>query len=147
PGAGCGRLALAVRPCVGLADRDRFLRHLLPLLPDAGAVARRRDGGRADGFPAGADSGPRRLAGLWRARRSPDRAGGRADPGRQPAEPEGGRPAAKLVAAGNPGQAAELDAFLGQGLGFLVAGLAVDAALVALAVVDFARLLGEALAD
>src|SRR2546423_8101419 len=47
----------------------------------------------------------------------------------------------------NPRQAAELDAFLGQRLGFLLAGLAVDAALVALAVVDLARLLGEFVAD
>ena len=48
---------------------------------------------------------------------------------------------------GNPGQAAELDAFVGQRLGLLLAGLAVDAALVALAVVDLARFLGELVAD
>src|SRR5258708_22532752 len=48
-----------------------------------------------------------------------------------------------LVSARAPGQAAELDAFFGQRLGLLVGGLAIDAALVALAVVDLARFLGE----
>src|SRR5262245_43134381 len=59
----------------------------------------------------------------------------------------GGPRSGRLVSARNPGEAAELDAFLGQRLGFLVGGLAVDAALVALAVVDLARLLGELVAD
>src|SRR5882757_8494279 len=53
----------------------------------------------------------------------------------------------RLVPAWDPGQAAELDAFVGQRFGLLVAGLAVDAALVALAVMDLARLLGELAAD
>ena len=52
-----------------------------------------------------------------------------------------------LARESRPGQAAELDAFVGQRFGFLVAGLAVDAALVALAVMDLARLLGELVAD
>src|SRR5258708_36505087 len=53
----------------------------------------------------------------------------------------------RLVPAWDPGQAAELDAFIGQRFGLLVAGLAIDAALVALAVVDLARLLGKLVAD
>src|SRR5688500_2648133 len=52
-----------------------------------------------------------------------------------------------LVPSGNPRQAAELDAFVGQRLGLFVAGLAVDAALVALAVMDLACFLGELVAD
>src|SRR5437868_604265 len=48
-----------------------------------------------------------------------------------------------LVPSWNPRQAAELDALFGQCLGLLVGGLAVDAALVAFAVMDLARLLGE----
>src|SRR5688500_6828476 len=51
------------------------------------------------------------------------------------------------VTARDPRQAAELDAFLGQRLGFLVGGLAVDAALVAFAVMAVARLLGELRTD
>ena len=53
----------------------------------------------------------------------------------------------RLRRRGNPRQAAELDAFVGQRLGLFVAGLAVDAALVALAVMDLARFLGELVAD
>src|SRR5262249_15843300 len=53
----------------------------------------------------------------------------------------------ELVAARNPRQAAELDAFLGQRLCFLFRGLAIDAALVTLAVVDLARFIGELVAD
>src|SRR5215203_2825034 len=51
------------------------------------------------------------------------------------------------IASGNPRQAAELDAFLGQRLGFIIAGLAVYAALVALAVMDLAGFLGELVTD
>ena len=50
--------------------RDRALRHLLALLHDAGAAARRRDDDRADGLPARAAHRRRRLAGLQRAHRS-----------------------------------------------------------------------------
>src|SRR5579859_7059122 len=46
-----------------------------------------------------------------------------------------------------PGQPADLDPFVGQLLGFFVGRLAVDAARVALAVMDLARFLGEAVAD
>ena len=52
-----------------------------------------------------------------------------------------------LVSPRDPGQAAELDALFGQRLGFLVRGLAVDAALVALAIMDLARLVGEFVAN
>src|SRR5260221_7229993 len=51
------------------------------------------------------------------------------------------------VSPRNPRQAAELDALFSQRLGFFLAGFAVDAALVALAVMDLARLFGELVAD
>src|SRR6266851_10435581 len=69
----------------------------------------------------------------------------REGPSTRPFGPWSGR--RSLVPARDPGQAAELDALIGQRVGLLVAGLAIDAALVALAVVDLARLLGELVAD
>src|SRR5215510_13224986 len=59
----------------------------------------------------------------------------------------GGPRSHELIPARNPGQAAEFDAFFGQSLGFFFGGLAVDAALVAFAVMNLARLLGELVAD
>src|SRR3954462_10979667 len=55
--------------------------------------------------------------------------------------------AASGVAWRNPGDLAEFDALLGQFARFLGGRLAIDAARIDLAVMDFARLLGEALAD
>src|SRR6266851_4938096 len=69
----------------------------------------------------------------------------REGPSTRPFGPWSGR--RSLVPARDPGQAAELDALIGQRVGLLVAGLAIDAALVALAVVDLARLIGELVAD
>src|ERR1700730_85324 len=57
------------------------------------------------------------------------------------------RPASRSGVGLDPGDAAELDAFLGKCLRFLAAGLAIDAVRVGLAVMDAARLLGKALAD
>ena len=47
----------------------------------------------------------------------------------------------------DPGNAAELDAFLGQRLRFFVARLAIDAMRIDFAVMNAARLLGKALAE
>ena len=56
------RLAMAVRLCLGLARRDRVLRHVLALLHGAGDAVCRCDRGDADGLPAGSADG-RRSAG------------------------------------------------------------------------------------
>src|ERR1700730_11624634 len=57
------------------------------------------------------------------------------------------RPASRSGVGLDPGDAAELDAFLGKCLRFLATRLAIDAVRVGLAVMDAARLLGKALAD
>src|SRR5260370_25637545 len=54
---------------------------------------------------------------------------------------------ALAVVAGKPGDARKLDAFLGEVTGLVLRGLAIDAAGVALAVVDLARFLGKLVAD
>src|ERR1051325_6434128 len=52
-----------------------------------------------------------------------------------------------VVAIFRPGDAAELDALVLERLGVVIAGLAVDAALVGLALVHLARLVGKARTD
>ena len=74
--------------CLGLDRRDRVLRHVFPLLHGARDAVRRCDRGAADGFPA---RSPHRLGGLadlFRTAGHIHRAGCRADPHRQPLEPE-----------------------------------------------------------
>src|SRR5439155_7311014 len=59
----------------------------------------------------------------------------------------GGAAMMRLGVGLDPRDAAELDAFLGQGLRFVVARFAIDAVRIDLAVMNAARLLGKALAD
>src|SRR6185437_6906720 len=87
--AGTRPVAVAVGADLGLAAGDRHLRHLLALLPHAGAAERRRDDRGADGFPARTARRAYGLADLHGADRPAHRRRRRPDPGRQPPQPEG----------------------------------------------------------
>ena len=104
-----------LRLCLGLDRRDRILRHIFALLHGARDAVRRRNGGGADGFPAGSVDRHRRLAGLFGAAGPVHGAGRNLDPHRQSSEPEGSRsgagargnlsespdPAAGVIASGS----------------------------------------------
>jgi uncharacterized membrane protein len=85
------RLDLALGLCLGLDRRDRILRHVFALLHGARDALRRRNGGGADGFPAGSVDRHRRLADLFGAARPVHGAGRHVDPHRQSSEPESNR--------------------------------------------------------